>query len=97
MHKHGSKGSDFESTKLDMDKLLASANAKCSDICDETPSITSVLHHGHSCENGKEVEGTIKGSIHNFPEMIPGDCSIRYTCYDVTNLTKTCRKARGMQ
>ena len=29
-HKHGSKGSDFESTKLDMDKLLASANAKCS-------------------------------------------------------------------
>merc|ERR1711871_311111 len=75
-------GSDFESTKLDMDKLLASANAKCTDICDETPSMTSVLYHGNSCEDGKEVEGNIKGSVHNFPEMIPGDYSIRYTCYD---------------
>jgi len=81
-HKHSTKGSQFESTKLDMDKLLASANAKCTDICDETPSMTSVLYHGNSCEDGKEVEGNIKGSVHNFPEMIPGDYSIRYTCYD---------------
>merc|ERR1711968_134758 len=47
VHKHSTKGSEFESTKLDMDKLLASANAKCTDICDETPSMTSVLYHGN--------------------------------------------------
>ena len=62
---------------MKLNKLVASEGATCTDECDTNPTVTATLHYGPSC--GADL---VSGGVEAFPELVPGDFSIKYVCSD---------------
>jgi hypothetical protein len=77
-HDNTENPSSYEGASgLRVDKLVAATGATCSDKCDQNPTVVATLHYGPTC--GDKL---VAGGVTAFPELVPGDFSIKYVCSD---------------